>query len=127
VSYDEEDHTDSSRTVTEVLEASGALLKFKAEVIGFVPALERLAVREISDRFLLQDERIEIADLCHAVLSIRQVADRLGRAPRQCRGSCAATRPRPRATGHSKPNAAQRRGGPAITGGASRSRPSWRS
>lgn len=122
MSYDEEDHTDSSRTVTEVLEASGALLK--AEVIGFVPALERLAVREISDRFLLQDKRIEIADLCHAVLSIRQVADRLGRAPRQCRGSCAATRPRLRATGHSKPNAARRRGGPGITGGASRSRPS---
>jgi IS30 family transposase len=48
-------------------------------VTGFVPALERLAVREISGRFLSQDERIEIADLRHAGLSIRQVADRLGR------------------------------------------------
>jgi transposase, IS30 family len=51
------------------------------QVTGFVPALDRLAVREISGRFLSQDERIEIADLCHAGLSIRQVAGRLGRAP----------------------------------------------
>jgi IS30 family transposase len=51
------------------------------KVVGFVPALERLAVREISARFLSQDERIEIADLCHAGLSIRQIAGRLGRAP----------------------------------------------
>jgi Helix-turn-helix domain len=51
------------------------------QVTGFVPALERLAVREISGRFLSQDERIEFADLRHAGLSIRQVADRLGRSP----------------------------------------------
>ena len=41
---------------------------------GFVPALERLAVRQISSRFLSQEERIEIADLWHAGLSLR--ADR---------------------------------------------------
>jgi hypothetical protein len=29
------------------------------QVTGFVPALDRLAVREISGRFLSQDERIE--------------------------------------------------------------------
>jgi IS30 family transposase len=46
-----------------------------------VPALERLAVRRISPRFLSQDERIEIADLRHAGWSIRQIAHRLGRAP----------------------------------------------
>ncbi|HTX85528.1 MAG TPA: helix-turn-helix domain-containing protein [Streptosporangiaceae bacterium] len=46
------------------------------QVTGFVPALDRLAVREISGRFLSQDERIEIADLRHAGLSIRQVAAR---------------------------------------------------
>jgi IS30 family transposase len=46
-----------------------------------VPALNRLAVREISGRFLSQDERIEIAGLHQAGLSIRQVAARLGRAP----------------------------------------------
>jgi IS30 family transposase len=51
------------------------------QLTGFVPALERLAVREISARYLSQDERIEIADLRHAGLSIRQIADRLGRAP----------------------------------------------
>ncbi|WP_443717869.1 transposase [Rhodococcus globerulus] len=49
--------------------------------MGFVPALERLAVREISARFLSQDERIEIADLRHAGLSIRAIANRLGRSP----------------------------------------------
>ncbi len=48
---------------------------------GFVPALERLAVRQVSARFLSQDERIEIAGLHHAALSIRQIAARLGRAP----------------------------------------------
>lgn len=52
-----------------------------AEVVVFVPALERLAVREISARFLSQDERIEVADVRHAGLSIRQIAHRLGRAP----------------------------------------------
>jgi transposase, IS30 family len=50
-------------------------------VAGFVPALDRLAVREISARFLSQDERIEIADLRQAGLGIRQIAGRLGRAP----------------------------------------------
>ena len=51
------------------------------QVTGFVPALDRLAVRQISARYLSQDERIEIADLRHAGLSIRQIADLLGRAP----------------------------------------------
>jgi transposase, IS30 family len=50
-------------------------------VTGFVPALERLAMRDISARFLSQDERIEIADLRHAGLSIRQIAYELKRAP----------------------------------------------
>jgi transposase, IS30 family len=36
------------------------------EVTGFVPALDRLAVRGIRARYLSQDERIEIADLRHA-------------------------------------------------------------
>ncbi|MFC6868043.1 IS30 family transposase [Haloechinothrix salitolerans] len=48
---------------------------------GFVPPLERLAVRQISGRFLSQDERIEIADLHHAGVSVRQIAARLGRVP----------------------------------------------
>jgi IS30 family transposase len=35
-------------------------------VVGFVPPLDRLSVREISTWFLSQDERIQIADLRHA-------------------------------------------------------------
>src|SRR5262245_41578605 len=50
-------------------------------VTGFVPALDLLAVRQISARYLSQDDRIEIADLRHAGLSIRQIAGQLGRAP----------------------------------------------
>ena len=50
-------------------------------VVKVVPALDRLAVREVSARFLSQEERIEIADLRHAGLSIREVARRPGRAP----------------------------------------------
>ncbi|MDQ3715247.1 MAG: helix-turn-helix domain-containing protein, partial [Actinomycetota bacterium] len=46
-----------------------------------MPALERLAVRQISPRFLSQDERIEIADLRQAGWSIRRIAGRLGRSP----------------------------------------------
>ncbi|WP_241996617.1 IS30 family transposase [Kribbella antiqua] len=53
----------------------------KGEVVGFVAPLDRLAVREVSSRFLSQEERIEIADLHQAGLSIRKIAERLGRAP----------------------------------------------
>jgi transposase, IS30 family len=49
--------------------------------VGFVAPLDRLAVREVSDRYLSQDERIEIADLRQTGLSVRQVAARMGRAP----------------------------------------------
>jgi len=35
-------------------------------------------VRQISARYLSQDERIEIADLRHVGLSIRQIADQAG-------------------------------------------------
>ncbi|WP_433210455.1 IS30 family transposase [Dactylosporangium sp. CS-047395] len=50
-------------------------------VVGFVAALDRLAVRQISARFLSQDERIAIADLRQAGCTIRQIAEQLGRAP----------------------------------------------
>lgn len=49
--------------------------------VKFVPPLDRLEVREISPRFLSQDERIEIADLRRCGLSMRAIASRLGRAP----------------------------------------------
>jgi IS30 family transposase len=51
------------------------------KAIGFVAPLERLAVRQISSRFLSQDERIEIADLRQAGLSMRKIAEHLERAP----------------------------------------------
>lgn len=35
-------------------------------VVGFVAPLERLAVREISERFISEDERIQIGDSLRA-------------------------------------------------------------
>jgi len=49
------------------------------QVVGYVPPLDRLAVRKISARYLSQDERIEIADLRGAGLSIRRIAQQIGR------------------------------------------------
>jgi IS30 family transposase len=40
-----------------------------------------LAVREISPRYLSQDERFEIADLHRGGLSVRRIAERIGRSP----------------------------------------------
>jgi IS30 family transposase len=51
------------------------------QVVRVVPPLERLEVRQISVRFLSQEERIKIADLHHAGVSIRQIAARIGRTP----------------------------------------------
>ena len=90
------------------------------QVTGFVPALDRLAVREISSRFLSQDERIEIADLRHAGLSIQQVAAGWAVRRRRSHVSCAATPRAAPVTGRSRPIAAQPRAGAAVTGGGSR-------
>ncbi|MBS1696697.1 MAG: IS30 family transposase [Actinobacteria bacterium] len=49
--------------------------------VGFVLPLDALAVRQISPRYLSEDERIEIADLGRSGLSLRAIASRLGRAP----------------------------------------------
>lgn len=61
--------------------ARGYVIYRKGGVRGFVPPLERLAVRQISPRFLSQNERIEIADLVRAGVSVRGIAQRMGRAP----------------------------------------------
>jgi transposase, IS30 family len=61
--------------------ANGYRTYRSGQVVGFVPALERLEVREISARFLSEDERIELADLHRAGMSVREIARRLGRAP----------------------------------------------
>jgi IS30 family transposase len=49
--------------------------------VRFVPPLDRLQLRQISARYLSQEERIRIADLQKAGLGVRQIAARLGRAP----------------------------------------------
>jgi len=90
------------------------------QVVGFVSALERLAVRHISPRFLSQDERIEIADLRHAGLSIGRSRTVWVGHPRRCRGSCAATRPGTVDTVRSMPTGARPRVEPATIGDASR-------
>ena len=51
--------------------------------VSFVAPLDRLAVREVSARYLSQDERFQIADLRHAGVSMRQIADQLGRVGRR--------------------------------------------
>lgn len=43
--------------------ATGYKTYWKGELVGFMPLLDRLTVRQISAWFLSQDERIEIADL----------------------------------------------------------------
>jgi IS30 family transposase len=61
--------------------ASGQKKYRNGVLVGFVPPLDRLTVRTISTRFLSQDERISIADLHQSGVSIRQIAQTLGRAP----------------------------------------------
>jgi transposase, IS30 family len=51
------------------------------EVIGFVAPLDRLAVREVSARYLSQDVRFIIADRRRAGDTVRAIATDLGRAP----------------------------------------------
>ena len=55
--------------------------------------LDRLAVRQISSRYLSQDERIEIADLRQSGLSVGAIAGQLRRDRRPSHGSFGATRP----------------------------------
>src|SRR5689334_9913396 len=49
------------------------------EVVGFVAPLDHLAVRQVSARYLSQDERFLIADLRREGASIRAIAAELGR------------------------------------------------
>jgi IS30 family transposase len=53
----------------------------RGEVIKVVSPLDRLEVREISARYLSQEERVLIADLVHARHGIRSIARQLGRSP----------------------------------------------
>ena len=49
--------------------------------VGFVAALDRLEVKQVSTRYLSLDERVRIADLRQRGMSIRQIAIELGRSP----------------------------------------------
>jgi IS30 family transposase len=53
----------------------------RGAVVGFVEPLDRLSVRQISGRYLSLDQRILIADLRQRGISIRQIAQQLGRHP----------------------------------------------
>lgn len=61
--------------------ASGYRTYRDGQVVGFGPALDRLEVREISARFLCEDERVPIADFHRGGVGMRKIACRLGRAP----------------------------------------------
>lgn len=61
--------------------ASGQKVYRRGQVVGFVPPLDRLAVRTINTRYLSQDERIQIADLHLQGWSVRQIARQVNRAP----------------------------------------------
>jgi Helix-turn-helix domain len=93
------------------------------QVVGFVPALERLAVRRISSRFVSQEERIEIADLRHAGLSIRAIAQRLRRAASRSHVKCAATPLATAAIVPSRRTDGRRLAGLAVIADASRPTP----
>lgn len=88
----------------------------RGEAVGFVPALDRLAVRQISSRYLSEEERINIADLRRSGLSIRKIADQLDGHPRRCRGSYAATVAAMASTGRSKRIAGRFNAESAVTG-----------
>jgi IS30 family transposase len=51
------------------------------QAVKFVEPLDRLEVRQISARYLSQQERIEIADLHHEGVGVREIARRVGRSP----------------------------------------------
>jgi hypothetical protein len=96
----------------------------RGQLVGFVPALERLAVRQISPRFLSQDERIEIADRARQVgVSARSRSGWVGH-PRRSRGSYAATRSPAAGIARSMPIVTRPRAGLAIIVDASRPTPS---
>jgi IS30 family transposase len=49
--------------------------------VRFVEPLDRLQVRQVSARYLSQEERIEIADLHREGVGVREIARRIGRSP----------------------------------------------
>ena len=82
------------------------------EVVGFVAPLDHLAVRQVSARYLSQDERFLIADLRREGASIRAIAAELGRA------ASTISRELRRNTGRSRHTATPSPDGPARTDAA---------
>lgn len=97
----------------------------RGEAVGFVPALDRLAVRQISSRYLSEEERINIADLRRSGLSIRKIADQLGRAPSTVSRGYAATVAAMASTGRSKRIAGRFNAESAVTGVGSTKTPTF--
>jgi IS30 family transposase len=61
--------------------ASGYTIYHDGKAVKTVAPLDRLAVREISPRYLSEDERIQIADLHRDGVSVTKIAEQLNRAP----------------------------------------------
>lgn len=97
----------------------------RGEAVGFVPALDRLAVRQISSRYLSEEERINIADLRRSGLSIRKIADQLGRAPSTVSRELRRNSRRDASTGRSKRIAGRFNAESAVTGVGSTKTPTF--
>jgi hypothetical protein len=81
--------------------------------------LDRLQVRQISARFLSQDERVRIADLHQAGVGVRQIAVSLGRAPSTISRELTRNTVAGKRIGRSKPTAEPLRVALGITVGES--------
>jgi hypothetical protein len=93
-------------------------------VVGFVPALDRREVREISARFLSQDEWIEIADLHRAGVGVGEIARRMGRAPSTISRELRRNATGPRCIARSRRSAVRLLGESVIIAGGSTPTPS---
>ena len=96
-----------------------------AEAGGFVPALDRLTVRQISYRYLSEEERIDIADLRRGGSVSEESPPSLAGHHRPYRGSCAATAAATAPTGRLKLTAGQSTAEFVVIGGASTTTPSY--
>ena len=97
----------------------------RGEAVGFVPALDRLTVRQISDRYLSEQERIDIADLRRSGSVSGGSPPSLAGHHRPYRGSCAATAAATAPTGRLKLTAGQSTAERVVIGGGSTTTPSY--
>ena len=102
---------------------TGTRWRFGREITGssgqklHYPAMINTRKREISPRYLSEDERVRIADLDRAGHSVRAIAASWHATRRRSAGSCGATPIRSAgSTGHSPRNGSLRTGGPGQDG-----------